>query len=147
MEVDALARGRRHPFGRYGPTAKLHARERSFRHTKLLRHELKMFRKLTRQLSIFHEPKPRRGAPPKRQQDFAMYLLAEVFVEWDEVSDPLDLPHNRSSDFIKFAHEVLRPFLPKTEASVKALASRWLRYKERNGPSETTLRKIADLQR
>lgn len=73
----------------------------------------------------------RAGQRVKVAQWTALSLLADVFLRFTgSRAGPMELSHAERSHFISFAHLVLQPFVPTTEASVGALSKAWKRIKD-----------------
>jgi len=77
-------------------------------------------------LAAYHQAQIKRQRPRKVDQDTLLDGLADIFLSHTGSSQHrYELPHSVRSHFIRFCHEVLRPFFPLTEASPKALSNRW----------------------
>ena len=100
--------------------------------TERLSHDFALLRKVANELLTYNKQLIRPGAPHKEPQRTLLELLADHYVELtNKQFDPFDLPHAKSSRFIKFCHLAMEPHFPATEAGTGALSKAWKRWKER----------------
>ena len=130
--LDPLGQGPIHSI--YKTEINARARNRNSKDVNLtdrLSHDFALLRKVANELMTYNELLIRPGAPNKQPQQTLLVLLAELYVELtNKQFDPFDLPHAKSSRFIKFCYLALNPHFPATEAGTGALSKAWKRLKE-----------------
>lgn len=81
-------------------------------------------------LAAHHQSFVHPGAQRMSVKDTLLFGIADIYLEFTGLQIARhELPHSASSNFIRFAHLVIRPFFPSRGATKKALSSRWKRLK------------------